>query len=118
MNSSTNSVLDIRHPEKSDHQQIHDVVRDAFSQEAEAVLVDVIRGASDVAFELSAFLADELVGHVLLSPIKIDPPSAIRCLGIAPLSVLSRMHGGGVGSALMRHAIDESARRGIDDQRM
>ena len=70
--------------------------------------------AGEAVIELSAFAADELVGHVLLSPIQIEPSVALHCLGIAPLSVLTRLHGQGVGSALMHRAIEESRALSVD----
>ncbi len=107
-------VLDIRDSNIDDAKRIHAVVTDAFAQEAEARLVAAIRRSGEAAIELSAFLADELVGHILLSPIQIDPPADLHCLAIAPVSVLTRLHGNGVGSALMGRAIEESQARFID----
>ena len=108
MNSPVEPVLDIRRSNAGDVERIHTVVVDAFNREAEAELVAAVRQAGEAFIELSAFTSDELVGHVLLSPIQIEPPVALHCLGIAPLSVLTRFHGQGVGSALMYRAIEES----------
>ncbi len=114
MNSSAEPVLFIRHSNIGDAEQIHAVVRDAFSREEEAVLVAAIRQAGEAVIELCALLADELVGHVLLSPIRIEPHVDLNCLGIAPVSVLTRLHGNGVGSALMGRAIEEARARSVD----
>ncbi len=113
MNSSAEPVLNIRHSNTNDAEQIHAVVSDAFSREEEAALVAAIRQAGEAVIELCAFLADELVGHVLLSPIRIEPHVDLNCLGIAPVSVLTRLHGNGVGSALMGRAIEEARGRSV-----
>ena len=107
-------MVDIRHSTVSDLEKIHAVVRDAFSRDAEADLVVAIREAGDAVIELSAYVADKLVGHILLSPIQIEPRADLDCLAIAPVSVLNRLHGKGIGSALMGQAIKESRARSVD----
>lgn len=114
MNSSNTPIVAIRHSTPADVPLIHAVVKDAFAQEDEARLVAAIRLSGDATIELIAFLADELVDHVLLSPIRIEPATDLKCLGIAPLSVSPRIHGKGVGSLLMRRAINEAEARSID----
>ncbi len=113
VSTTTEPVLDIRHSTIGDGERIRAVVTDAFSREAEALLVTAVREAGDAVIELSAFLADELVGHILLSPIRIEPHVDLHCLGIAPVSVLTRFHGRGIGSALMGRAIEESKARSV-----
>jgi putative acetyltransferase len=45
---------------------------------------------------------DEVVGHVMLSPMRMDP---LRPLQLSPLSVAPARQGRGVGSALVREAL-------------
>jgi putative acetyltransferase len=78
------------------------VVANAFGRGAEAKLVDDLRLAADLAVSLVAEEAGEICGHVALSTLKAPP----RALALGPVSVLRTRQRQGIGSALIRRAIE------------
>jgi putative acetyltransferase len=102
-------------PERSgDGDAIRAVHRDAFPTEDEAALVDRLRAATsfDPARSIVARDADAVVGHALLSP--LDVAGAWNALVLAPVAVTPRRQGEGVGSELVREALDRARRDGWD----
>jgi len=91
----------------ADYHAIRDVLLAAFAQDFEANLVEALRDSKDTRIEFVAQVDGIIVGHLLLS--KMAAPAG--CLGLAPVAVAPDRQGQGVGSALMRAAID-GARRG------
>jgi putative acetyltransferase len=75
----------------------------AFPTPAEADLVDALRKAGAAAISELAILKNEVVGHVLLSP--MDAPGF---LGLAPIGVHPDAQKQGIGAALMRRALDKA----------
>ncbi len=103
----------IRPERPIDLDQIHELHRIAFGGPTEADLVDAIRASSDFIPELSlvAVTSDESVlGHVLLSLVAFEPAAADdptgSALALAPLAVLPPHAGRGIGSALVRLALE------------
>jgi len=86
------------------------VITNAFGREVEARLVDDLRLATDLAISLVADEAGEICGHVALSRLKA--PS--RALALAPVSVLKAKQRQGIGSALIRRAIENARDAGYD----
>lgn len=102
----------IRPATPGDAADIHHIVTSAFGREDEARLVQLIVDRGQALISLVAVSGDEMVGHVLVSPIELA--AGIRCAGIAPLSVLPVHQGRGFGSALMNHAIVAAREAGFD----
>lgn len=96
-----------------DIDQIHELHRAAFRGAAEAELVDAIRAGAGFIPELSlvAVAPDgSVLGHVLVSRVEFEPggEAAARrdVLALAPLAVLPPHWGRGIGTALMRAALE------------
>lgn len=86
-------------PENDDqHDDVRAVIEAAFGQSQEAHLVDALRAAGDARISLIALQNGELIGHVLLSPMRA--PSG--ALGLAPVSVMPGFQRQGVGARLIR----------------
>lgn len=87
---------------------VRDVVTRAFLGE-HADLVDRLR-ASDAWLGLS-FVAEregEVVGHVCFTRSRLDaPPRLVDILVLSPLSVVPDRQGQGIGSALVRYALEQ-----------
>jgi putative acetyltransferase len=83
---------------------IRRVVGDAFGRGDEARLVDNLRNSGDLAISLVAEEAGRVCGHVALSRLR----SPAHAFALAPLSVLRSKQGQGVGSALVRQAIERA----------
>jgi putative acetyltransferase len=94
----------VRDEQVADRAAIHDVVKAAFGRQGEADLVDSLREHGSVAISLVALDEEEIVGHVLLS--KLEAPFA--ALGLAPLAVRPDRQHSGVGSRLVRAALERA----------
>ncbi len=103
-----NQKPDIRQEAPSDIEGISLVVESAFQRTLEAQLVSLIRSREQSLLSLVAVLDGGIVGHVMLSPIELNPAPKGDFAAIAPLSVLPRHQGNGIGIMLMRSAIAES----------
>jgi putative acetyltransferase len=94
----------IREEELRDRAAIHDVVRAAFGQMAEAVLVDRLRADGDSVISLVAVDRAVIIGHVMLSEMK----APFKALGLAPVSVRPDRQRSGIGSWLVREALKQA----------
>lgn len=78
----------------------------AFPTPLEADLVEALAREGDAAVSLVDERAGEIVGHVLLSRMKVTSDGrAVRALGLAPVGVLPGFQGGGIGAALVDAAL-------------
>jgi putative acetyltransferase len=88
----------IRHEESADIPAIRKIVEDAFSQPAEAQLVDRLRDDGDAVISAVAVDDGQIVGHILFS--RMSAP--FRALGLAPVAVALGRQRNGIGSELIR----------------
>ncbi|MGQ0673917.1 MAG: GNAT family N-acetyltransferase [Hyphomicrobium sp.] len=100
----------IRAETECDREAIHALVADAFGKAGEATLVDALRQDGVLVISLVAEEAGRLLGHVAMSHLK-SPPNT---LALAPLSVVADRRQQGIGSALVRAAIELSRDSGFD----
>ena len=105
----------IRPEQPIDLDQIHDLHRAAFAGPAEAELVDTIRTGAHFIPELAlvAVTGDgSVLGHVPMSRVELQPSAEdaarISVLALAPIAVLPPHQGRGIGSALMREAMERA----------
>jgi len=96
----------IRYARVADHPAICEVNELAFGQPDEARLIERLRAAGDVLFELVAGEGDEVTGHILFSRLWADRTEMFAAL--APLAVRPGLQRGGVGSALVRAGLDSA----------
>jgi putative acetyltransferase len=105
--------LEIRREAPADIDAIRQVNRLAFGREEEAQLVDALRTAAQVRVSLVAIADGELVGHILLSAIEIvGPRRAIPALALGPMAVLPERQNLGIGSVLVRDALEACREQG------
>ena len=102
-------------PERSgDEARIRGVVEKAFVGEpVVGELMDAFRRSPDWVPRLSfvAELEGEIVGHVLFTRSLLDAPRRlVDVLVLSPVSVAPARQGRGIGSALIRHGLDEVRR--------
>lgn len=96
-----------------DMEAIHLVNNRAFNTPEEAILVDRLRERGKAILSLVAVHADQVVGHILFSPIVIETADqAIPGVGLAPMAVLPEFQNQGIGSRLVRTALDQLRERG------
>jgi putative acetyltransferase len=93
-------------PARRNRPWLRRVIVDAFGGNAEAELVDDLRSRRDLAISIVAEEAGEICGHVALSGL-IFPVGA---LALAPVSVLKAKQLQGIGSALVRRAVQRACK--------
>lgn len=94
----------IRHVRTADHPAIRAVVEAAFGKPDEADLVERLRAAGDVVFELVEEDDDQIVGHILYSRLWADSVQLFAAL--APLAVRPDRQRSGVGKRLTAASIE------------
>lgn len=102
-------MLILRPESRSQHSAVRHIHELAFGRPDEARLVDKLREQADFLPHLSLVAQQdkEPVGHLLLSPIQIeDGETSHPALALAPLAVLPDYQNQGIGSQLMRYALD------------
>jgi putative acetyltransferase len=94
----------IRHARPADHPVIREINEAAFAKPDEARLIEALRAAGDVMFELVAVADDAVVGHILFSRLWADRTELIAAL--APMAVRPEHQGKGLGGRLVQTGID------------
>jgi putative acetyltransferase len=80
----------------------------AFGTSKEANLVDRLRNNSASTLSMVAEHEGAIVGHVLLSPVLLGQGATqLQGLGLAPVGVLPHLQKQGIGSQLIRDALDK-----------
>jgi predicted N-acetyltransferase YhbS len=108
--------IEIRHERPADIRAIAAITEAAFRDEpysshTEQFIVDSLRRAGALAISLVAVDGDEVVGHVAISPVTISS-GAGRWYGLGPISVRPDRQGQGIGTQLMKAALEDLRRFG------
>jgi putative acetyltransferase len=106
--------IKIRKEEAKDIGQVREIVRAAFPTEAESKLVDALRKNGKATISLVAVNGEELLGHILFSPVTTAPPSNARGIGLAPVAVRPDVRSRGIGSELIREGLSRCEELGFD----
>lgn len=75
-----------------------------FSDETEAAVIDALRAAGALTLSLVATKGDEILGHVVFSPVTINGEAG-DWYGLGPVSVWPDHQRAGVGQALIREGL-------------
>ncbi|SPA42750.1 GCN5-related N-acetyltransferase, Putative acetyltransferase [Cupriavidus taiwanensis] len=113
---TTTDALLIRSERPDDAHAITEVTQAAFavathSSGTEQLIITALRAAGQLRISLVAELSGQVVGHVAISPVDISDGSA-QWYGLGPVSVLPAHQGIGVGSQLIRAALDRLRQSG------
>lgn len=99
----------IRREEAADVRGVRAVEVEAFGRADEGELVDRLRARGQHVLSLVAALDGDVVGHLLLTPVRVEGAGAdLRMLGLGPMAVRAAHQRRGIGSRLVRAAVDES----------
>ena len=94
---------------------VRQVEVDAFGRTAEADLVDLCRARGKASLSLVAMKDKQVVGHVLFTPVRLDPPHpGWFGLGLGPVAVLPECQRQGIGSRLIEFGLELLREGGID----
>lgn len=85
------------------------VLDDAFARPDEGLLVDNLRRSGELAISLVAVDGEAVCGCVVLSRLR----SPVGALALAPVAVGQAKQGQGIGSALIRRAVELAKERGF-----
>ena len=104
--------ITIRQETRLDHQAVFSLIAEAFKNEEysdhkEQFLVERLRNSNAFIPELSlvAEYKSEIIGHILLTKIKIkNTENEFNSLALAPVSVLPEYQNNGVGGTLIKNA--------------
>lgn len=108
-------MANIRTEVNKDIDGIHFINEQAFGRKSEADLVDNLRKKKAVTLSLIAEVEDQIVGHILFSPVKIEPDNShFNAITLAPLAILPEFQRKGIGSQLIRTGIEECRLLGHD----
>ena len=92
-------MIQIREEQPADIAAIREVNLQAFGQAGEGSLVDVLRASGAVLLSLVAIEDDQVVGHIMYSPLQVG---GVTGAALAPMAVLPDHQGQGIGSQLVR----------------
>lgn len=104
----------IRQEQVTDHDQVDALLREAFGQPEEAILVRKLRAGSAFipGLSLVAESNGKIVGQILFTSIQINGAKTTSSLALAPMSVLTQYQSNGIGSALVRAGLERCHQMG------
>lgn len=108
-------MITVRFEQPGDESGIREVNEQAFGEPLEARLIDALRdslrGTQDF-LSLVATLDEHVVGHILFTPITIEPARNCPIAGLAPMAVRPNHQRSGIGGQLIRAGLKECRRSG------
>jgi putative acetyltransferase len=103
----------IRNEEEKDYPAVHAVNSSAFPTSAEANLVDALRKHSHSPISLVAEINEEVVAHIMFTPVNLVGQFELKMVGLAPIAVAPAHQRKGYGSALIRAGIERCRKLGF-----
>jgi len=97
----------IRPETAADAPAVRRVHEAAFPTSAEADLVERLRASNKAVIALVAEDEGQIVGHIVFSPVALDPLAGTVGLGLAPVAVLPDHEKHGVGRRLVQNGLAE-----------
>lgn len=99
-------MIEIREEKQEDYDAVRIVNDQAFGQQEEGRIVDMLRGACEETVSLVAVSDERTVGHIFFSPVIIQHQDIpIIGMGLAPMAVLPEFQNQGIGSLLVKEGI-------------
>ncbi|NGO54085.1 GNAT family N-acetyltransferase [Allomesorhizobium camelthorni] len=108
-------AFNVRPEVETDRPHIRDVHSAAFGDDQVPNLVDALRSASAPTAPMSyvAVRDNRIIGHIMMSAGRLDAPRQIvNVLVLSPLGVLPEFQKRGIGTALVKNAIEAAEQRG------
>jgi putative acetyltransferase len=95
----------VRPETEADRAAVRAVNEAAFETDAEADLVEGLRGSGVSLVSLVAEADGEIIGHILFSPVSLSDHVNLNLMGLGPMAVVPDRQRKGVGSALVRQGL-------------
>lgn len=103
----------IRDRQPADDEAIRRLNDAAFGGTCESRLIDDLRTANCAVIELVSVDGKAVIGHILMSTLDVSVAgNSVRALALAPMSVQPGRQRQGIGSALVREALQRAQRQG------
>ena len=106
--------MKVRAEKPGDQEKIRKVHLAAFETNSEANLVDALRKTGIELISLVAEENNEIIGHILFSPVTIDDDSTVKVIGLAPMAVLPNWQRKGVGTKLINEGLKACEQAGYE----
>jgi putative acetyltransferase len=104
----------IRDEQPDDIEQVSAILKATFPTNAESKLVDVLRTNRKAMISLVAVREDQVLGHILFSPVSTTPPREAKGIGLAPVAVHPDVQSHSIGSQLIREGLRLCKELGYD----
>ncbi len=106
--------IKIRNEEAKDIEQVREILCAAFPTDVESRLVEALRANGKAIISLVAVRGEQVLGHILFSPVSTSPPSAAKGIGLAPVAVHPNVQSQGIGSQLINEGLRLCQELGYD----
>lgn len=103
----------IRPETEADQAAVFGINAAAFPTDAEAKLVDSLRVSAEPFVSLVAEENHDVVGHIMFTPVTLEPFDNLDLMGLAPMAVLPSRQRGGIGTELVKAGLDRCRTLGI-----
>ena len=103
----------VRPETENDWNAVRAVNASAFETQAEANLVDNLRNQAAPVVSLVAVDEEDIVGHIMFSPVSLAGCADINMMGLAPMAVTPEHQGKGIGSALVKEGLERCRQLGM-----
>ena len=105
--------VQIRPETAADRTAVFGINAAAFPTDAEARLVDSLRASADPCVSLVAVEDEDVVGHIMFTPVTLAPFDDLRLMGLAPMAVSPSVQRTGIGTELVNAGLQRCGELGI-----
>jgi len=106
----------VRIEQQEDRAAISKLHEAAFGRHFEARLVETLRRKARPYLGLVALSKDQILGHILFTPVRCAAQPDARLLGLAPMAVLPEFQSEGIGTRLVKGGLSaarDTGARGV-----
>jgi len=99
--------MNIRSEEENDFDAVYYLNSSAFETLSEANLVNNLREKVNPYISLVYEIDNNIVGHIMFTPVSLIEHPNLRIMGLAPMAVLPQYQKSGIGSELIQDGINK-----------